>query len=147
MLPSTKQEGFTLIEALLATALLGIGFAGVYSMVSVSAQSMAHTVARQKLQMQADQILDIIESDLSNIDLYVKDLENCVDPNGAPDTHLVRAYEWCSRMNTEVGATNPADERSVDVTTLADGRKVVHVLLEAYDGVVQVAMKRTYDAD
>ena len=143
---SYKQQGITLVEALLATALLGIGFAGVYTITALSAESMSQSVARQKMQMQANQILDLIETDTANIDQYVLNLANCAAPlGGQTEKYQLRPFEWCSRLNGEVGSALANDIRSVNITTLADGRKVAHVLLESHNGNVQVVMKRIFD--
>lgn len=143
----TKHSaGLTLIEAVVATALLGIGFAGVYTISAVSMRSMDQAVARQKLQMQANQILDTIDSDIANIDSYTMQLTTCAAPAPGAATSLVRQFEWCSRLTGEVGAAVGAEQRTVTVTTLADGRKVVHVLLESDNQRVQIVMKRIYDS-
>jgi Tfp pilus assembly protein PilV len=141
-----NYQGLTLIEALLATALLGIGFSGVYTMTAVASKSADLTIARQEMQLQANQILDLIESDLSNIDQYIMTLETCVAPDqGDTEKYQLRKYEWCSRLAGEVGVATASDTRSINVTTLADGRKVVHIILEAKSGNVQIVMKRVFD--
>ena len=141
-----KSRGLSLVEALVATAIMAIGFTGVYTMVTVSAQSVQQSVARQKMQIQANQILDIIESDSSNIDFYTMGLTNCTPPPGGTTLiYLIRGYEWCSRLSGEVGAATANDTRAITVTTLADQRRVVEVLLESNGGRVQVVMKRTFN--
>lgn len=143
---NNNSEGITLLEAVIATAILGIGFVGVYTISSVSMQTMDRSISRQKLQMQANQILDLIENDLTNIDQYnMLDLGACVVPDPMEtQVSIIRSYEWCSRLAGEVGAV-AGDERSVNVSTLADGRRVVHVVLEANSSDVQVVMKRIFD--
>lgn len=140
-----ESKGFSLIEAIVSTAVVGIGFVGVYTIVATSEQLMMRSIAKEKTQMIADQILDIIETDLANIDSYEMDLETCVDPGSSTDQYDIRGYEWCMRITNEVGAPTDNDDRSITVTTLGDGRRVVHILLESYDERVQIVMKRVFD--
>lgn len=141
-----KERGLTLVEAMVATVIMGVGFTGVYTISAMSSQSMSQSIAKQKMQMQANQILDVIGADRVNVDNYVLDISNCVEPDaGELQTSVLRAYEWCSRLEGEVGPTSAGDERSVNITTLGDGRKVVHITLESGSGTVKVVMKRIYD--
>lgn len=135
-----------MIEAMIATAIIGIGFTGVYSLVVYADITMRRSVDRQKLQMQANQILEIIESDLANITQYnAIDLTNCIQPDAtATQKFVLRPYEWCQRLNAEVGS-DTGSTRIITVTDLGDGRRAVHIQLEAFDGEVQVVMKRAYD--
>lgn len=98
------------------------------------------------MQIVADQILEVIEYDVANIDQYANlSLAVCTAPGGgATLAYELRPYEWCQRLEGEVGVAVTGDTRSVDVTTLADGRKVVHILLESGGGIVQVVMKRVF---
>lgn len=140
---NNSNQGFSLLEALIATAIMGIGFVGVYTLAATAELSLRNSVTRQKLQMQADQILEVIESDLTNIDQYNMSLKACVAPDGT-ETYKVRRYEWCQRLTGEVGAAATNDTRSVAITTLADGRKVVSIVLESNNGGIQIVMKRVY---
>ncbi|MCB2081025.1 MAG: prepilin-type N-terminal cleavage/methylation domain-containing protein [Rickettsiales bacterium] len=145
--PSRKQEGgFTLVEAMVATMISGIAFAGVFSLTMLSTHHMEESVSRQKLQLMAEQMLEVIESDLENVDNYAMSFATCNAP-GAGETALsdTRRYEWCQRLNGEVGAPAAAETRTITITTLADQRKVVHILLEAENDGVQVVIKRAYD--
>lgn len=127
----------------MATAIVGIGFVGVYTLAVMSELTLHRSVAKQKMQMQADQILATIEGDTDNIDQYTLTLTNCSAPEQT-DTYLVRQYEWCRRLNAEVGTATNSDTRTITVTTLVDGRKVVSILLGSDSGNVQVVMKRVY---
>ncbi len=139
------QEGFSLVEAMVATALMAIGFAGSYTLTAITRTSTDEAIARQKLQLISNQIYEVIESDLDNLDSYDMDLKTCNVPDfGETDKFDLRQYEWCMRMAAEVGAALEDETRQIDVTTLGDGRKVVHIDLEARNQTVSVVMKRTY---
>lgn len=141
-----KQAGFTLVEAMVATLVITVGFVGSYTLVGYTQDAVQSASIRQKLQMQANQILDLIEADLEHVDSYDNlDLENCAAPDvGVTDTWILRRYEWCRRLTDDARAVQANDTRSVDVTTLADGSKAVQVLLESGNGSMQIVMKRVY---
>lgn len=138
-----SEKGFGLMEALIATAIVGIGFVGVYSLIALSEQFTKWAIGRQKLQMTANQILEVIEGDIANIDSYNLDLTTCTDPSPATDTYLVRSFEWCTRIQDELGAAGTTDVRSITVTVSGSNR-VVLVVLEAYGARAQIVMERTY---
>jgi hypothetical protein len=96
--------------------------------------------------VQANQILDLIETDTANIDSYDNlNLENCDAPApGEVRVWVLRRYEWCARLRDEAGTVMANDTRSVDVTDTVDGYKAVQVLLEANNAAEQVVMKRVY---
>lgn len=141
-----KEKGFSLIESMIATAIVGIGFVGVYSLVVLSEQFTKWAVARQKLQMYANQIMEVIETDISNIDSYATTtaLSTCTNPSPAITTHLVRKYEWCTRMTTELGAAGAGDVRSITITTPSAGNRDIIIRLEAYGAKAQVVVERIY---
>jgi prepilin-type N-terminal cleavage/methylation domain-containing protein len=139
-----KCKGFSLVEAMVSTAIMGIGFVGVYTLVATSETLMSRSIGRQKVQMIADQIMDVIETDLSNINSYAMTLATCTSPATA-NQYDVRGYEWCIRLNTEIGAAVTGETRSITVTTLADGRKVVHIVIDGYNSKIQVVMDRAFN--
>jgi hypothetical protein len=130
---------------MVATAILGVAFVGVYTLVMLAERSMRNAIAKEKLQIVANQILEVIESDLTNVDSYNLNLKVCTAPGASPQTYQTRSYEWCRRLNGEVGAAVAAETRSISVTTWANGQKVVSIILQAKNAAVEVIMKRAYD--
>ncbi len=141
-----SEQGFTLIEAIVATGIIGIGFVGVFSMTSASEEIIRKSLTKQILQMQAEQIFENIENDISNIDNYNFDLINCDDLDST-DTEIttVNLNKWCQRINGTVISPTTNDKRIITVTDFSEGGKIVDILFEAYNGQVQIAMKRVYD--
>jgi len=139
-----SEKGFSLIESLLATAIVGIGFVGVYSLVALSEQFTKWAISRQKLQLTANQILDVIEGDLANIDNYNLTLTTCTDPGATTTVSLLRSFEWCTVMSNEVGAAGATNVRSITITTPAIGQRNVLIQLEGHNGRAQIIMERTY---
>ena len=142
---TTNASGFSLIESLIATAIVGIGFVGIYSLIVLSEQFTKWAIARQKLQITANQILEVIEGDIANIDSYdmPSALMTCVDPGAATDTYLTRSFEWCTRMSDELGDAGATDTRTISITTVGS-KKTVLIVLEAYSGQAQIVMERSY---
>ncbi|MCE3232248.1 MAG: hypothetical protein K0R98_505 [Rickettsiaceae bacterium] len=145
LLKARSSKGFTLIEAMVSTAIMGVGFVGVYTLIATSETLMQRSIGREKMQMIADQILDIIETDLTNIASYQMTLATCTDPGASTSQPLIRGYEWCMRLNNEIGAAITGETRSITVTTLADGRRVVHIVLDGYNQKIQVVMDRAFN--
>lgn len=48
-----KESGFTLIEAVVALAIIGISFAGVFGLVTISDRSLQGAIERERMKMQA----------------------------------------------------------------------------------------------
>lgn len=140
------EKGFSLIESMIATAIVGIGFVGVYSLVVLSEQFTKWAIARQKLQMHANQMLEVIDGDIANIDSYATTtaISTCTNPSPATTTHLVRKYEWCTRLTAELGAAGVTDVRSITITTPSVGKRDVIIRLEAYGAKAQIVVERIY---
>lgn len=152
-LATASQKGFTLVEALVATLVISIGFAGCYTLVGYVQESTQSAIVRQKLQMQANQILDLIEADSTNISQYNNmNLKVCTVPNGGETvTSVLRKYEWCQRLTAEAHAPQTNDVRMITVTqpTVAVcpapcSTYYVQVLLESDNKEIQIVMKRQY---
>lgn len=140
----SSSKGFSLVEAMVATAIVGIGFTGLLSIIATSEQFMSRSIKSQKAQMIANQMLEIIETDLTNIDSYAMTLTTCNPPATASQWDT-RGYEWCVRLQDELGPAGTTNTRSITLSTLADGRRVVHIVIEADNQRVQIVMKRTFD--
>lgn len=145
-----KSKGFSLIEAMISAGIMALGFVGVFTLVAASEQFTARAIARQKMQMIANQIIEIIDSDLANIDSYTMNLGACVTP-ATTDRWLVRGYEWCTRLTNEIDPAG-ANIRTITVTTIVDlvtglptDRKLVSIFLEGRNKSALVVMRRIFD--
>lgn len=145
MLQKVKQSGFSLIEAMVTTAIMSIGFAGIFTIIAASEQFMSRSIAKQKVQMIADQILDIIETDQTNIDSYAMGLSTCTDPGTSTNQFDIRGYEWCIRLQNEIGTATATETRSISVTT-SGTRKIIYILIEGKQGKVQIVSARFFDS-
>jgi prepilin-type N-terminal cleavage/methylation domain-containing protein len=142
----TKQQGgFSLIEAMVATMIISIAFVGVFSLTTFSAKQIVNSQDRQKLQLVANQIFEIIEIDSDNIASYATNLATCTTPgSGEARKYILRPYEWCTRLNAELGAAQTSDVRTITVTA-SGSENIVTVTLTSKNGANKVILKRTYD--
>ena len=107
-----KEKGVTLIEALISTVIIGIGFAAVFQMVSYSVQSIDVSGERTKtnylISMVAEDIISDKLSENSGVPLYEYLLAN---------RHQTHKTSWrmgtCSPGTTASGSFNNAQENKV----------------------------------
>ena len=65
-----NKQAFTLIEALVSVAIMAIGFAGVYVLVSTSTAVLNDSIEREKLNYRAAEIIETLHSDQGQIESY-----------------------------------------------------------------------------
>ena len=107
-----KEKGVTLIEALISTVIIGIGFAAVFQMVSYSVQSIDVSGERTKtnylISMVAEDIISDKLSENSGVPLYEYLLAN---------RHQTHKTSWrmgtCSPGTTASGSFNNAQQNKV----------------------------------
>lgn len=146
--PICHESGFSLLEAVLATAIVSIGFASIFSLAVFSERSVRDTIQREKLEMLASQMLEVIEADVDNVSLYAVDFTNGTDCDNAAagDTSLlynVKIDEWCNRLTGELGAAKTNDVREINYDD-SSGTKLINIILESQNGDVQVLMNRSF---
>lgn len=140
-----SESGFSLIEALIATMIMGIAFTGVYSLSIFSARQITNSHARENLQIVANQIVEVIESDTSNLSNYAGTLSTCTAPAGGVTTkHIVRKFDWCRRLNETVGNALAGDTRSIAIDTIS-GARVLTITLTSGGNVNKIIVKRAYE--
>jgi prepilin-type N-terminal cleavage/methylation domain-containing protein len=146
MLSKTKDSGFSLIEAMIATLILGISIAGVFTMSGVSSVFLKNSIDRQKMQLIANQMFESISSDYANIDNYNNmDFTTCTAPTGAQtQTYHQNRYKWCRMLNDAVGSSVAGDTRKITVTTSGTS-KIVGIVLESRAKNSQIIIKNVYD--
>lgn len=123
---TNNQGGFTLIEVLMSVAIMAIGFAGVYILVGVSDQVLQNSIDREKLNYQANEIIETIHFDRDNLADY--DNQNL----GVTDCSTLTANSnlevWCNRITAELGAADTLDKRIIYVEQQTVDSKEVNVV-------------------
>jgi prepilin-type N-terminal cleavage/methylation domain-containing protein len=118
------QQGFTLIEAIVALVVFAISFSGLFLFFGTAQQTSINTQKKMALNMMANEIIETIAiegkraaSDPLNPFLiqltYEGNLTNCSD---FPDSDI--RYDWCMYLNEYAGPYNgfPDEERRVELT-------------------------------
>jgi len=133
-----NKQAFTLIEALVSVAIMAIGFAGVYALVSTSTIVLNNAIEREKLNFQAVEVMETLQSDQDQIEGYAHanlDNNNCdslslKDANKGNAEQLKKIQTWCKKMSGEIGRKNSTDRRKIRVEKPKDGTKANVVSIE-----------------
>ena len=148
-----NKKAFTLIEALMSVAIMAIGFAGVYTIVSTSNRALSDSIDREKLNFQVAEIIESLHADQANILEYNgKDLSKCASlkTKKGKEDQLTRLKAWCQKLQGEVGDKRSQDKRRIRVVKKKDGQKHVYVVsidLSGKDNKKTVFMKRLFNAE
>jgi len=105
---SQKNNGFTLIEALVAAAFVAIGFAGVYGLVQGSTVVFERSLAKEQRRYVHDEILDYLsdrhwrKEDIDKYDGLRLD-SDCASFSDEIFDITERNYlaRWCARIQSE----------------------------------------------
>ena len=147
------KKAFTLIEALVSVALMAIGFAGVYALVSTSSIVMSDSIDKEKLKFQNTEIIESLHADQANILEYNgKDLSSCnsIKTSKDKEEQLKRLKAWCQKLQGEVGDKRSQDKRIIRVVKQKVGENYVYVVsieLSGKSDKKSVFMKRIFNAD
>jgi type IV pilus assembly protein PilV len=148
-----NKQAFTLIEALMSVAIMAIGFAGVYALVSTSNRILGDSIDREKLNFQAAEIIESLHADQANILEYNgKDLSKCASLKAkkGKEDQLTRLKTWCKKLQGEVGDKRTQDKRRIRVVKKKVGQKYVYVVsidLSGKDNKKTVFMKKVFNAE
>ena len=148
-----NKQAFTLIEALVSVAIMAIGFAGVYGLVSTSNRVLSDSIDREKLNFQASEIIETLHADQANIlEYHNKDLSSCsgLKVKKGKDNQLEKLKRWCNKVHGEVGQKRSQDKRRIRVEKKQVGQKYVYVVsidLAGKDGSKTVFMKKVFNAE
>ncbi len=143
------EQGFTLVEALVAMAIFMLGFSGLYFFYNLSQHTIADSEKRMYVNLMADRIVQTIASEAQRSSTDV--LNPFVNPNqysgslnacnyGATDNR----QGWCLDLNTNVGPYNPSsgqEDRKVEVQNDGTGL-IVNVILIIANGNVSAFYTR-----
>lgn len=150
-----NKPAFTLIEALVSVAIMAIGFAGVYALVSTSTTVLNDAIEREKLNYQATEIIETLHADKDQVEGYAHanlDNSNCdaiklKDAKKGKAEQLEVLKKWCKKMSGEVGRKNSTDRRKIRVEKPKNGKNanVVSIELTGKNGK-SVYIKRVFYA-
>ena len=148
-----NKPAFTLVEALVSVAIMAIGFAGVYGLVSTSNRVLSDSIDREKLNFQAGEIIESLHADKTNILEYNgKDLSKCsnLKTKTGMDDQLAKLKLWCQKLQGDIGDKRSQDRRRIRVEKKKVGQKYVYIVsvdLAGKSGDKTVFMKRVFNAE
>lgn len=137
-------RGFTLIEVLVAMAIVSISFLGFQGFYGVAQTSLSRSTERIQLNLAAQEIMEQISNDVAsgtNPSTYRGDLSQCT---ALP---LTKQKAWCDRIQKISGQAQVlgGESRKVDVQSIAGStppRHVITVTLATQSGKIHVVQRR-----
>ena len=149
-----KQKGTTLLEALVATAIIGIGFIAIFQMVTYSVRSIDVSGERTKINYLTDTILEDLlaykSSERDNTKLYDAiiddrnplgvywEMAGCNDGTGiaaaaTAEENIVN--KWDNRFSQRrIKCNDPADTKRLSTYTICrDGTECTNINNDIYD--------------
>lgn len=145
MSQKTKNSGFSLIEAMISMMIMAISFVGVYTLTAYAGSSLKNSADRQKMQIIANEMLELISNDYANVDSYNNmDFTTCNAPTSAQtQTYHQNRYNWCRALDAAAGTSSTGDTRKITVTT-SGTNKNVRIILESRKKGAQIVINRVY---
>ena len=102
-----KEQGFTLVEALVAMLIFTIGFSGMYAFFTISQQTIVSSEKRMKLNLMADMIFQTIVNETKR---------SSTDPLNP----FVNPSKYSGSLATCNYSTSPLDDRQLWCIALSD---------------------------
>ena len=158
-----KQSGVSLIEAMVAAAVVGIGFVAIYGITTSSTRVLLNSIDREKGNMMANMIMEDIVIDIKNITQY-HNINFTSSPSVQTTSVEKKHKKWKSAADkmfdhvrsgsNECSGGNPKEwknchYRKVEVVETSSGSKVytISVHLSNRDGRAVNTFKRTINAE
>ena len=123
-----KEKGLTLIEALVSTVIVGIGFIAVFQMVNYSVQSIDVSGERTKGNYLVSMVAeDLMGSAVSTIDI--------TDPNDATKTIKQTFYEYLVKSSRDAsgGKGNSWSQMSCTGGSAFQGQNIIKRKLDKWE--------------
>jgi|TARA_B100000959_G_scaffold282393_1_gene348681 hypothetical protein len=142
-----NQHGISLIEALVAAVIIGIGFAAVYGLATTSTNMLMSSIDREKGNMIAGTIFEDLITDVPNLLSYHNmDFRTIGSGNSA---HMVKKTKWAGIAFKRFGTPQSNDKRKINVVKRTiDGKDVfiVTINLATRGGKSKNQFKKVFNA-
>lgn len=146
---SLGEEGFTLVEALVAMAIFMLGFSGLFFFYSLSQHTIVDAEKRMYVNLMADRIVQTIASEAQRsitdpMNPFINPGQYAGSLNSCNYSSSDERQGWCQDLNTNVGPYNPVsgkEARQVEVINDGTGL-IVNVTLIIANGDVSALYTR-----
>ena len=149
-----NEHGVSLIEALVAAVIVGIGFVAVYSLSTASTNVLLSSIDREKGNMFANTIMEDIITDLANIvecpttcPYHNMDIKN--QPADTSTNDKKKHQKWYNDARKKFGTPTDNDKQLLTITETAANSNVFIISLELVtrDGKSKNIFKRTINSN
>lgn len=149
--PSTqaRQNGFTLVEAVVAMAIFMIGFSGLYFLFNMSQSIVSDSEKRMHLNLMADRIIQTIaaeaqRSGTDSLNPFVNPGYYSGDCGGFATGSSNVVKSWCADLDTNIGPINPKSGKEIrKIVLLNDGTGLlIDISLVTSDGRISTYSSR-----
>lgn len=149
--PSTQasQNGFTLVEAVVAMAIFMIGFSGLYFLFNMSQSIVADSEKRMHLNLMADRIIQTVAAEAQragtdSLNPFVNPGYYSGDCGGLATGSSDVVKSWCADLDTNIGAINPTSGKEIrKIVIVNDGTGLlIDISLVTSDGRISTYSSR-----
>jgi len=143
-----REDGFSLMEAVVSIAIISIGFVGIYSVFVVAEKSLAKSFEKNRLMVTASSMVEEISSDQDNLDNFKEmdlDLTDGHYNNEETERKINRARKkWKKRLEqSHHKDTDQAPTKLTDIAVDGEDQNLLAVEMKGKQGV-NVTFHRIY---
>ncbi len=142
-----NQSGVSLLEAMIAAAVIGIGFMAIYTLSITSTTILMSTLDREKGNMIANTVFEDLITDIPNLLSYHNMDFTTVGQGSA--THLAKKTKWAQTASKRFGSPQTKDKRQIQVVKKTVAGKdifIVTIDLATRGGRAKNQFKRVFNA-
>ena len=142
-----NQSGVSLLEAMIAAAVIGIGFMAIYTLSITSTRILMGTIDREKGNMIANTVFEDLITDIPNLLSYHNMDFTTVGQGSA--SHTTKKTKWAQLASKRFGSPQNKDKRQIQVVKKSVAGKdifIVTIDLATRGGKAKNQFKRVFNA-
>ena len=142
-----NQNGVSLLEAMIAAAVIGIGFMAIYTLSITSTTILMSTLDREKGNMIANTVFEDLITDTPNLLSYHNMDFKTVGQGSA--SHIAKKTKWAQIASKRFGSPQTNDKRHIQVVKKSVAGKdifIVTIDLATRGGKAKNQFKRVFNA-
>ena len=142
-----NQSGVSLLEAMIAAAIIGIGFMAIYTLAITSTNILMSTIDREKGNMIANTVFEDLITDTPNL-LSYHNMDFTTVGQGTA-SHKIKKTKWAQIASKRFGSPQTKDKRQIQVIKKSVAGKdifIVTIDLATRGGKAKNQFKRVFNA-